>query len=50
MTSLSRKIHKFGDIRYRNENGKTHREDGPAKIWPNGSKEWWENDKFIKKS
>jgi len=26
-------------------NGKTHRLDGPAVIYPNGDKEWWVNDK-----
>ena len=28
-------------ILFRNDNGKTHREDGPAFIWSNGDKEWY---------
>ena len=26
-------------------NGNFHREDGPAVIWPDGTKEWWINGK-----
>jgi hypothetical protein len=29
---------------YQNEKGQFHREDGPAREWTNGSKEWWIND------
>ncbi len=29
------------------KNGKFHREDGPAKIWYDGIKEWWLNGKYI---
>ena len=25
------------------QNGKLHREDGPAIVWGNGGKEWWQN-------
>jgi len=28
---------------YRNENGQLHRIDGPAKIYHDGSEEWWQN-------
>lgn len=31
-------------IKYKNENGQLHREDGPALEWPDGTKEWWLND------
>ena len=33
-------------IEYINSNGKTHREDGPAVIYDDGSKEWWVNGKL----
>ena len=32
-----RYIHGLGDPRC----GILHREDGPAKIWPDGAEEWW---------
>lgn len=31
-------------MRYENENRKLHREDGPARIYYDGSEEWWENE------
>ena len=34
--------------KYWNQNGKLHREDGPAVEWVDGSKEWYINGKFIK--
>ena len=37
-------------IFYYNRNGELYRDNRPAKILSDGSKEWWENDKFIKKS
>lgn len=30
-------------IEYRDTNGKRHREDGPAVIWYDGTREWWDN-------
>ena len=33
-------------IEYRNEKGQLHREDGPAREWDNGSKEWCINGKL----
>ena len=28
-----------------NEEGQLHRDDGPAMIWPDGTKLWYQNDK-----
>lgn len=39
----------FGYIEWRNDKGELHREDGPAIEWPNGSKFWYENGKYIRK-
>ena len=36
-------INKFGETYYYNENDKLHREDGPAKEYPNGYKAWYKN-------
>ena len=33
-------------IRYYNKDGKRHRTDGPARIWADGSKEWYINGKY----
>ena len=33
-------------IKYLNKDGKLHRSDGPARIWADGSKEWYINDKL----
>lgn len=30
-----------GDQFWRNEDGKLHRVDGPAREWANGDREWW---------
>jgi hypothetical protein len=30
-------------IEYQNEQGKTHRTDGPAIEWNNGDRSWWIN-------
>jgi len=38
-------VDEFGTIRWRNEDGELHREDGPAIEWASGSKEWWVNHK-----
>jgi len=32
-----------GTIRWYNENGQQHREDGPAIEWADGTKSWWIN-------
>jgi hypothetical protein len=29
-----------------NDKGQFHREDGPAIVWEDGSKEWWFNDEL----
>jgi hypothetical protein len=29
-----------------NDKGQLHREDGPAIVWEDGSKEWWINDEL----
>ena len=42
--SLKNSISSEGVIEYR-FNGKLHREDSPAKTWPDGSMEWWINGK-----
>ena len=33
-------------IKYLNKDGKLHRSDGPARIWADGSKEWYINGKL----
>jgi hypothetical protein len=33
-------------IEYQNEQGKTHRTDGPAIEWSDGHKSWWINNKL----
>ena len=35
-----------GDIRFYNDKGELHREDGPAIEWSNGSKNWCINGKL----
>lgn len=30
-----------GRLEWTDENGQLHREDGPARIWPEGTQEWW---------
>ena len=39
-------IDKEGTIRYKNNWGELHREDGPAVEYTNGFKEWWINGKY----
>jgi len=34
-------IDEYNDIYWRLPNGKLHREDGPAIVRSNGSKQWW---------
>jgi hypothetical protein len=36
----------YGDIRWYNEAGQRHREDGPAIEHVNGTKEWFKNDQL----
>lgn len=38
--------HKVNPIAWR-MNGKLHRDDGPAVIYPDGTKEWWLNGKKV---
>ena len=45
MTSLSRRINKFGNIEYRNKNNKLHRDNGPAIIFADGTQSWYKNGK-----
>lgn len=43
---MSRKTtNEYGVIIYYNDANMVHREDGPAKMWPDGYKEWWINNK-----
>jgi hypothetical protein len=44
--SSTRILGKDGNIRYRNESGQLHREDGPAFEKPNGHKVWLINGKY----
>jgi hypothetical protein len=46
---ITREVDKWGTIVYHNENGKLHREDGPAVIWSNGTVEYWKNGKQVTK-
>ena len=46
MTNSSRKVDKFSEIEYRNENGEKHREDGPAVIYSDGTQCWCKNGKL----
>jgi len=40
------KVHSNGE-KYWYLNDKLHREDGPARVWPNGTKEWWLDGKYL---
>ena len=42
---ITKKIGEYGEIRYENEKGRLHREDGPAEIYPSGNKYWYKNGK-----
>ena len=42
------KVYDNGRIEWRLD-GKLHREDGPAVIWPDGTKYWCKNGNFIEK-
>ena len=44
MTESIRSIDKYGDQIWKLPNGKIHRVDGPAVIYPNGHQEWWVNN------
>jgi NTP pyrophosphatase (non-canonical NTP hydrolase) len=39
----------FGEAFWRNSAGDLHREDGPASVWGDGSKEWWVNGRRHRK-
>jgi hypothetical protein len=43
---ITKEVDKHGAIRYRNESGQLHREDGPAFEKPNGYKVWLINGKY----
>lgn len=43
---LTKEIDKYGTIRYKNELGKLHREDGPAIECANGDIYWYLNNKL----
>jgi hypothetical protein len=40
-------VDSYGNIRWRNEIGQYHREDGPAREYVNGTKEWYVNDRHL---
>ena len=42
---LRREVDENGTIRYRNENNEVHRVHGPAVIWANGTKHWFQDNK-----
>ena len=39
-------VDEYGDIRWRSDDGKRHRLDGPAVESSDGSKFWYQNDKL----
>jgi len=40
---VRKEVDKFNDIRYYNEAGQFHRDDGPAIIYNDGEKHWYQN-------
>jgi hypothetical protein len=42
----TKEVNQYGTIRWKNAEGKYHREDGPAVIYPNGSEWWYTNGKY----
>ena len=42
---ITKDIDDYGNIRYYNEQGQFHREDGPAVEYAYGTKAWYLNDK-----
>lgn len=34
-------------IKYQNADGELQREDGPALAWPDGSEEWWRDNRRV---
>ena len=40
---MRKEIDKYGTIRYYNDKGESHREDGPSVECANGTKEWYKN-------
>lgn len=40
---ITKEVSEYGTIRYYNELGYRHREDGPAVEWSNGYKVWYSN-------
>jgi len=43
---ITKKVDEYGTIRYYNEQGQLHREDGPAREHADGDKHWFLNDKL----
>ena len=46
MKSTPKKIHTPAGIVWKDEDGRYHREDGPAMEFDNGEKSWWEDNKL----
>ena len=46
---FSGKIHLPDGTKHWYQNGKRHREDGPAAIWPDGEKVWYKNGRLVRK-
>ena len=40
---ITKDIDDYGTVRYYNEQGQLHREDGPARVYADGTKAWWIN-------
>ena len=36
-----RRYHRNGWIQWLDDEGRSHREDGPASVWPNGAQGWF---------
>ena len=42
---ITKDIDDYGTVRYYNEQGQLHREDGPARVYADGTKSWYINGK-----
>ena len=45
-TKLVHHVHKDDRQEWRSSDGRLHRTDGPARIWPNGDQEWFQNGRL----
>ena len=36
-----REYDRYGTVRWLDDEGQSHREDGPASVWPEGSQYWY---------